>query len=333
MIGSLDDNRLIFVTGKGGVGKSSTVAALGRALARRGRRTLIVETDAFSAMAELLGVDLPTHERLRVDENLHTINLSASECIIEAIGRFVPSERVVRALVGNRIAKVFFDAAPGANEFAMLDQIRQFLEEERSDGSEAWDHVIVDLPASGHAVTFLSVPQTLNRMIRVGPIAEATGEIAKLVRDPERAAIVAVCLPEEMPVNETIELEHKLQDSLGRSLTVALANMVHRPPLDEETRVEFDRLVRDLDREALMERTVDADESTRSRLERVIAGNVLALDWHDRDSRYLERLHAELKAQVIEVPVFYEPDGAAIVERMVDFMDEETRPISDSLAS
>ncbi|MFB6373715.1 MAG: ArsA-related P-loop ATPase, partial [Bradymonadaceae bacterium] len=135
-------------------------------MAERGRRTLVVETDAYSAMEDLLQVDLADNAVTPVDPPLFAVNLLASECVVNAISRFVPSKRIVRGLLNNRVAKTFFDTAPGVNQFAILDQIRQFLD--RMDGdSPRWDHIIVDLPASGHAVTFLSVPQTLRDIINV----------------------------------------------------------------------------------------------------------------------------------------------------------------------
>ncbi len=320
MLEELQDRRLVFVTGKGGVGKSTTVAALGRALADIGRQTLIVETDAYSAMEGLLDIDLADNAITPVDPPLHAVKLTESECIVEAIARFIPSKRIVRSLLDNQVARVFFNAAPGVNQFAVLDQVRQFLE--RSDGDRPrWDNIIVDLPASGHAATFLDVPRTLSGIITVGPISEATEQLAELIEDPDRSAILAVCLPEEMPVNETVEFEQQLSSQIGRGLTVAFANMVHRAPIDPEHAETFGRVADRVDRSELMASTLGAEGDADERVvERLVAGNVLAMDWYRRDQRYLDELHERLGADVFEIPVFYEANGEAIVSRVAGHM-------------
>ena len=336
MLDELEDRRLIFVTGKGGVGKSTMVASLGRALAERGNQTLVVETDAYSAMEDLLGVTLSDNAVSAVDPPLHAIKLLPSECIVDTIARFVPSERIVRTILNNRVARIFFNAAPGVDQFALLDQVRQFLD--RTDGDEPrWDNIIVDLPASGHAVTFLSVPSTFRDLIKVGPIAEAASELADIVEDPARSAILAICLPEEMPVNETIEFQDKLRDAVGRGLTLTFANMVHRAPLSDSQKEKFADLVGRLDRDELIAETISGKAEEHRAVERVIAGNVLAMDWYERDERYLGVLREGLDTPVQEVPVIYETEGGDIVEGIVEFLlgtdNESGDESSETLAS
>lgn len=335
MLDELQQRRLIFVTGKGGVGKSTVVASLGRALAERGRQTLVVETDAYSAMEDLLEVELTENAVTAVDPPLHAVNLLSSECIVNSIARFIPSKRIVRALLNNRVAQSFFKTAPGVNQFAILDQVHRYLDREDGDRPR-WDNIVVDLPASGHAVTFLSVPKTLRDIIKVGPIAEATGEIAEVVSDPNQSAIVAVCLPEEMPVNETIEFEDKLEDAVDRGLTVAYANMVHRAPLSAEQKQNFHNLVERINRENLISETITGEPDDDRVVERIIAGNVLAMDWHERDERYLNELYDRLDAPVREIPVFYETEGKRIVDCVVEYLleggDELGGETSDPLA-
>jgi hypothetical protein len=332
MLEPLEDKRWIFVTGKGGVGKSTTVAALGRAFARRGDRTLVAETDAYSAMEALYDVDLADGTITQVESSLYTVKLDESDCFVDTLSRFVPSRRIVERLVDNRVARVFFDAAPGVHQFALLDQLREYLDR-TADGEPRWDRILVDLPASGHAVTFLGVPQTFRELFKVGPIAERAGNLADAIADPERTAVCAVCLPEEMPVNETLELESQLWDRLDRGLTLAFANMVHRTPLAPSQRQTLDRLLADLDRDALLSSAITTHPSKQEVVERIIAGNILALDWHDRDTRYLDALHDDLRAPVVDIPVFYESDGDDVVERIADYMLGECEESFDTLAS
>ena len=327
MLDSFDDKRLIFVTGKGGVGKSTATAALGAALAERGRKVLVVETDTFSAMSEMLGARTkggvqPVQARPGVD----AVNLTTRECLVSTLTRFLPSERIVRAVTSNRVAEAFFDSAPSVSEFVLLDQIQLHVEQAGSK----YDHILVDLPASGHAVTFLSVPKTLNGMMRgVGPIAKRAEVIDKTIRDGRRTAIVAVCLPEEMPVNETIELTGQLRDTLGRGLDLALVNMVHRPPIDGNWRASFHGLRKKLSNGVEPAELLAGSESDP--ITRLVAGNALALDWYDRDMRYLGLLETRLGSDVIEIPMLYETDDRAIVDRIANHLVSPPDP--DALAS
>lgn len=334
MLDHLLDKRLIFVTGKGGVGKSTVTAGLATALARAGQRTLVLETDTFSAMEDLFDYTSPGLEPVSISENLWASNLSSEECFIATLRRFVPSDRIARAVIKNRIARVFFKAAPSVNEVTILDQVRVFFEK-TEDGKPYYDHIIVDLPASGHAVTFLNVPATMHGMMRgVGPIAKMSGQVSELISDPATTAIVAVCLPEEMPVNETIELADNLAQTLGRPLDMAITNMVHQQPVDEEDREIFgalhDRIRQDHPGIESLFFDDEEDRCESTAVARLVEGNALAVGWYDRDQVYLKILHERLDAPIIEVPIFYESSGADVVDRLGRFFRQDD--ISDSLA-
>ena len=321
MLEPILNNRLIFVTGKGGVGKSTVTAGLGQALARSGRTTLVLETDTFSAMEDLFNFRSTGLEPVEISDHLWASNLTADECFVATLQRFLPSERVARAVIKNRIARVFFKAAPSVNEVTLLDQVRVFFEETKQDGSPLYDHILVDLPASGHAVTFLNVPATMNSMMRgIGPIAKMSAQVAELIRDPKITSIVAVCLPEEMPVKETIELSDQVDDALHRPLTMAIANMVHQNPLDESNRSIFEALHEQVRHDHPGLDTLffdDADQRPESTaIARLIEGNALALGWFDRDREYLKLLHQELSAPIVEVPIIYESSGTDVVDKL-----------------
>lgn len=314
MIEALLSTRLIFVTGKGGVGKSTACAALGLALARRGRRTLIVETDTYSAMADLFSKPLAHGQIVEQEPNLWLQNLLAQDALIHIIQQFVPSERVARTVIQNKVAQIFFKAAPSVNEFSPLNQVYSYVQQERA-GRPAYDHVIVDLPASGHAVTFLNVPMTLHGMMRgLGRFAAKTKEVGQLIRDTKRCALVAVCLPEEMPVNETIELADSLKESLSRGLTLTMLNMVHDAPFSQTMRPTFDKLQSQL----------KAQDTPA--LGRLFEGNALAQDWYERDHHYVELLRDKLDGHIIELPMLYEQEGAQVISKLADFINAPRDP-------
>ena len=314
MLETLQNKKLIFVTGKGGVGKSTCSAAVAEALVATGRSVLVVETDSYATMGEMFGIAEPGIHPREARDGLWVVNLSAAECLVSTLTRFLPSERVVRAITQNRVTEAFFQSAPSVSEFVLLDQIQLFVEEGR------WDHVLVDLPASGHAVTFLGVPKTLHGMMRgIGPIAKRADTIRAGIASARETAIVAVCLPEEMPVNETIELAGSLKKQLGRGLDLVIANMIHRAAVDDESRTAF---------ASLRERVASAAEPAEilangeaDALTRLVAGNALALDWSDRDRHYLGVLREELDVSIIEIPMIYEIDDAILVREAANHLD------------
>ncbi len=323
MIKNLHENRLIFVTGKGGVGKSTITAAIGLALARQGRRTLVLETDTFSAMEDLFGFKSTGLQPVKLQANLWASNLLAEDCFLATLRRFVPGERIARAIINNRVARIFFEAAPSVNEITILDQIRVFFEETNSDGSEKYQHILVDLPASGHAVTFLNVPSTMHGMMRgVGPIAKMSDKVSTLIKDKRTTAIIAVCLPEEMPVNETIELAQNLKTTIGRPLNMAMVNMVNPAPLNDEQREVFQKLRADISPAHEREANTLSDGVSEhiDPIVRLLEGNALAIGWHDRDQRYLKILHDRLREPILEIPIFYEIGGAKTLDSIANFL-------------
>ena len=326
MLESLEHKRLVFVTGKGGVGKSTCTAAVAEALRQRGRKVLVIETDAFSAMNELLGVAGTDGERIKIADGLWAINLKTEACLAISLARFVPSDRVVKAITQNRVTKAFFQSAPSVNEFVLLDAILDFLE----DVKASYDHVIVDLPASGHAVTFLGVPQTLNKMMRnVGPFAKRAKVVSNWIQDSTRTAIVAVCLPEEMPVNETIELADNLEENVHRSLDLTLVNMVHPRPFPARFGPAFQEATQ---AEGVADDPTAVFGAPASGTQRVLAGNLLANSWYKRDRIYLDLLHSKLDAEIVELPMVYEIEERDIVARVAQFLNDEDAS-TENLAS
>ena len=231
MLQQLYDHRLVFVTGKGGVGKSSCTAAMALQAARSGKKVLICEIDAISAIGPLLGADKPVvHEPAELAPGVHACNIDGDLALAATLLRFVPSRRVARALVVNKVTRLFFHTAPSAIEISIFYRMKHLLDH------GGYDLVLVDLPATGHAISFLAVPQSMHKLLRVGSLAEMSGELAQAIRDPQHTALAVVALPEEMPVNETIELQELARKKLGLSAEVVLVNMVRQAPISADRR-------------------------------------------------------------------------------------------------
>src|SRR5207244_926396 len=111
---------------------------------------------------------------------------------------------------GNRLVGYFLRFVPSLQELVMLGKILFHLREKRPDGSYRFDRIVIDAPATGHAITFLSVPQVVVDTVPPGPLANDATWMRDLLVDPQTTGAVLVSLPEELPVNETLELHQAL---------------------------------------------------------------------------------------------------------------------------
>jgi anion-transporting ArsA/GET3 family ATPase len=221
----LRDRRLLYVTGKGGVGKTTVAAALGMAAASAGRRTIVCEVadqDRVSRAFRREGVVPETEVRLA--DNLWAITIDPTRALEEWLGRQIGGAGL-RVLARSSAFQYFVAAAPGAKELITIAKVWELTQPSRWDArNRTYDLVVVDAPASGHGVAMLTTPRTFGEIARVGPIRRQAFKVRDLLADPEQTGYVAVALPEEMPVNETLELERRLPDAVGTSLEAIVVN-------------------------------------------------------------------------------------------------------------
>src|SRR5919106_5095070 len=221
----LRDRRLMYVTGKGGVGKTTVAAALGLAAAEAGRRTIVCEVaeqDRVSRAFQRQGVVAETEVELA--ENLWAITIDPQRALEEWLARQIGGAGL-RVLARSSAFQYFVAAAPGAKELITIAKVWELAQLERWDrSSRTYDLVVVDAPASGHGLAMLTTPRTFGEIARVGPIRRQAFRVRDLLGDPERTGYVAVALPEEMPVNETLELERRLPEAVGVGLEAIVVN-------------------------------------------------------------------------------------------------------------
>src|SRR5512139_1692771 len=211
---TLLDRRLLIVTGKGGVGKSTVSAALALLAARAGKRVLVCEVNAQERVAPLLGA-APAGPRVREAlPGLFTVNVTPQEAMREYGLMVLRFRTIYEAVFENRLVRYFLKAVPSLAELVMLGKI---LNEVRSEerGRPRWDLVVVDAPATGHAVQLLRVPGALVDTVPAGPLRHDAQWMQALLVDPAITALAIVTLPEEMPVNEAIELDAQVRGVLG----------------------------------------------------------------------------------------------------------------------
>lgn len=222
------DRRLILVTGKGGVGKTTITAALARSARNTGRRVLLAEVvhDPLnrSPLLEYFGHGhQKADEPFLIQQGLHAV------CISPATGHrmFLQSALKIRLLVDTAMKssalRRFLMAAPTFPEIGILYQLVHLLR------SRDFDHLIVDLPATGHALGLLAMPRTVLPIVHSGLIGDALTEGLKVLTNPAQTGAVVVTLPEAMPVTESLEMMDKLRALQVPVRAVILNRMPHNP--------------------------------------------------------------------------------------------------------
>jgi anion-transporting ArsA/GET3 family ATPase len=232
------DRRLIIVTGKGGVGKSTVAAALAVRAARAGRRVLVCELNAQERVAPLLGAPLAGTTARLARPGITTVNLTPASCMREYGILVLKFSTLYEAVFENRVVRRFLRMVPSLPELVLLGKIMHEARAEKH-GRPRWDHVIVDGPGTGHAVQMLRIPQALLGTVPPGPLRHDATWMTEWLRDPARTAVGIVTLPEEMPVNEAIELDGQLREQLQIRPAALLVNAMpaRRFSADEAARL------------------------------------------------------------------------------------------------
>jgi anion-transporting ArsA/GET3 family ATPase len=223
----LFDRRLIIVTGKGGVGRTAVAMGAALATAVAGRRTLLVELASPSALGDRLGLSQPLdRDPRRVRPNLAACQLDPGEALEDFVRSLMPMGIFARRLLNSWSFRTVVAAAPGLDEFLALYRLARW-EAERRPGTRRsrYDVVVVDAVATGHSIPLLTAPDTFLRMVPVGPFADLARNLRNLIRDDARTAVLVVTIPEEMAVNEAIELYQHLE-GLDLPLTAPVVNAV-----------------------------------------------------------------------------------------------------------
>jgi anion-transporting ArsA/GET3 family ATPase len=314
---SLLDKRAIFVTGKGGVGKSTVAAALGVAAARTGKRAIICEVAQQERMSRFFERQGVGYHEAEIAPNLYAFSIDPQRALEEYLLMQIKVKPVYDLMFKNRVFTYFAAATPGLRELVTIGKVWELAQlDRRVKRGTKYDIVIVDAPATGHGVGILKTPKTFGDIARVGPVKRQADAIYEFVTNPKLTSVCAVAWPEEMPVNETLDLERSLERELGLGLDRVFMNGIY-PQLfsNDEAAVIRERL----------EREAGSDGAGAGVVRR--AALRAAVSEHRRASAHreqLERLEEGLDQDVVELPFVFRPQlDMSAVELLADEIEDQ----------
>jgi len=222
----IDKRRFLFVTGKGGTGKTTVTAALAVALGAAGKRVLITVSEPKERISELLGVKPLGPEIEAVGPNIYAVKISPEAAMREYGEMILKSKTVTSAVFGNKFVRGFFAAVPGLYQWAMLGKAWFHSTETDERGRPRFDVVLFDAPATGHGLEMLRVPKVIVDIVPPGILRRDAERAWEMFQNPTESGVVVVSLPEDMPVNESLELMDAVKHELGLPIAAVVLNQL-----------------------------------------------------------------------------------------------------------
>lgn len=294
---ALLNRRFTIVTGKGGVGKSVLAASLAMAYARAGKRTLLMQFTARDKIGPMLGSRPIGPEIVQLESNLFGVRPTLDEGLKEYVQMKLPrfmGDSAYKLVFRNDFVAKFLNALPALNELVMLGKAFNHERERTRSGRPTWDTIVLDAPATGHSMYLFQVPFVIREATPSGPMHREVSDMVSLLQDRRRTVLHLVTLPEEMPVNETIQLKADVTEKLKIPLGTVFCNTV------------FPRLF-DVFEEETLPAIREAVPEDGGVLDRLVAAARFRVDRCHLQRRYVARLHEELGLPLVEIPFFFAP--------------------------
>jgi len=306
------DRKLLFVTGKGGVGKTTIAASLALLASQHGKRTLVGEVDAKGNLADFYETGPTAFRERQVSPNLWAMSMDTEESLKEYLSLQLKIPLIARIGPLARTFDFVANAAPGVKEILTVGK---FLWEVRE---RSYDLVVVDAVATGHITGQLAAPSAIQELVHVGLVRDQTDWMLDILGDPAQTGVVIVSAPEEMPVNETLELVGRLGTETNVDLAAVVANRVLPELFGRGEEEVFDRL------EALPEETLA--DAVGGPVRQLLDGARMAVSMRRTRAVHLTRLRDELPAgtPILYVPyLFQRSHGARATSQVAAHLGEE----------
>ncbi|NRA43995.1 MAG: ArsA family ATPase [Oligoflexales bacterium] len=225
--------KLVFISGKGGVGKSVVTASLAVCAAKLGKKVLLVENASKEQLPPLFYYNEPVgHHEVPILENLYCINLNSKECFKEYVVEHLGMANLYKKVFDRKLMKSFLDAIPGLNETMLLGRLYHtcMLRKPPRD----YDLVIFDSPASGHFFNLLNTPAAVLGSGLGGPLIREVTKVNNFLQDPELCASFLVSIPEELVSSETLEFIPKIIKESPVRLGGVFLNRSYSQPIKDK---------------------------------------------------------------------------------------------------
>lgn len=319
--------RILIVSGKGGVGKTTTSAALALVAARNGRKVCVCEVDGKGALPGLFGAPGLTYEPTEINPDIWGLNIVPEEALAEYLKVQYHMRRMGWVFTGTQFVDYITTAAPGLKDILTLGKI-WYLEQGRGT-SHDFDTIIVDAPAAGHMLTFLSAPMGLSDALRLGPVRRQAEWLVQMLTDEKRSRVHLVTLSEEMPVAETIETARALEEKLGISQGTVFANAVYSELLTSDEIAAFEEIMRDRDPSEFVAEAQNVGLALDDEDLNALVGYARFLDARRAiQVSYLDKLRRETPRPVVELPFLFSA-GLALpdMENLADVVQEQVEKL------
>lgn len=233
------EKRLIFVTGKGGCGKTVISAALAMAAREMGKKVLIAEVGQADALGFCFNLsslpEIPSPADPENQPGIWGVRVNPRATLEEYIRSHVGIDFVANRITRAKLFDHLTEATPGLKEIMTLGQIWRWSMETNNETNEyLYDMIIVDAPASGHGLNLIRQPRALMQMIRFGPIARQIEQVLNLMNDTKKTGIISVAIPESLSVNETLEFEEKIRSDMDYCLDYIIINGLYPKRFSDE---------------------------------------------------------------------------------------------------
>lgn len=215
------------VAGKGGAGRTTLALGLALRSAQDGARTLLLEVDPPESATRMLGTYSASAHPREVENRLWVCCMTPQAALQEYALQVLKYQILYRLVFENQLVRYLLRSIPALAEFTMLGKMWwHATQDRRPDGALKYERIILDAPATGHAITFLSVARVVADVSPPGIMKSQAEQMAQMV---ERAVLHVVAVPEEMPVNEGLELLSAIPSRLKIRPGLAIINRVHPP--------------------------------------------------------------------------------------------------------
>jgi anion-transporting ArsA/GET3 family ATPase len=303
ILDALMRRRVIILLGKGGVGRTSVAAAIAHLAAARRMRTLLMETDPRTPTAA-------AHDRksgfqpTELRRDLWAMLLDRQESLEEYLS-FVVVRPILRAVFASSLYQYFVHAAPAVRELLMMGKIYHEIERRPAD-LPRWDLVVVDLPASGQALSMLGMPFAARETFGSNLVGREALAVARFFRDPGKCAMVIVTTVDHLALTETLEIHHQLS-----ALEIPTAAIVFNRMADST--------FGEADISSLLQRTDRAGAS--GPFADLIAAGRDELKRRRRESRALGLLKRQVDVPIFQLKEERAASALALAERLAAQLD------------